>query len=157
MTTYIYYEETGYAQKLEADSMAEAVSLAEDLLSGADWGELTTTAWPEATVIATDAEGEEIERRYVTVTIEPPEPRCVDDDGHDWRAPYEWVGGIAENPGVWGHGGGLVYHEACVRCGCGRVTDTWAQDGSGRQGLTSTRFEAEAYAENVYGFEEEER
>lgn len=57
-------------------------------------------------------------------------PECVDGGEHDWRAPYGLVGGIVENPGVWGHGGGIVSTEYCFRCGCQMRSDTWAQDPS---------------------------
>ena len=48
---------------------------------------------------------------------------------------------MAENPGVWGHGGGVIIEEHCTRCDATRTTDTWAQDGStGQQGLTSVSY-----------------
>lgn len=52
-------------------------------------------------------------------------------DGHDWHADISVVGGISENPGVWGHGGGVIMHEHCARCGVRRTIDTWADDGRG--------------------------
>jgi hypothetical protein len=68
------------------------------------------------------------------------------------------VGGIEENPGVWGHGGGVVINEACVRCGCGRTTDTWAQDPStGRQGLESVAYEEGAYDVSAWAPTQENR
>lgn len=79
----------------------------------------------------------------VRVTREPLEPPCVDDDHeHEWQSPFELVGGIKENPGCWGHGGGVIIREVCRHCGRYRITDTWATDpATGRQGLRSTRYE----------------
>jgi hypothetical protein len=69
---------------------------------------------------------------------------------HDWQSPHALVGGLKENPGVRGHGGGVVIHEVCVHCGTLRVTDTWAQNPStGEEGLESVRYEAGKYADEV--------
>lgn len=43
---------------------------------------------------------------------------------HRWRAPYSIVGGIKENPGVWGKGAGVSMTEVCEHCGCFRTLDT---------------------------------
>ena len=67
---------------------------------------------------------------YDSVVVEPPVPECAGDDDHDWHSPQS-LGGCRENPGVWGHGGGVIIHELCRICGAKRVTDTWADDGSG--------------------------
>lgn len=81
--------------------------------------------------------------RWETVRVDPPEPECLDGYGHDWRAPYEVVGGFKDNPGVWGSGGGVLIKEVCAHCGMYRLTDTWAQNpDTGEQGL-----EAVIYAE----------
>lgn len=78
-----------------------------------------------------------------TIDIDPPEPDCVRGrDDHEWASPHDVLGGVAENPGVWGHGGGVVIREVCRHCGAYRETDTWAQDpGTGQQGLTSVSYE----------------
>lgn len=82
-------------------------------------------------------------------TLEPAEPECTDGE-HDWQSPYEIVGGCKENPGVWGHGGGVRIHECCMKCGCERVTDTWAQDmNTGEQGLESVSYEPGKYADEI--------
>ena len=84
------------------------------------------------------------------VQIDPPEPDCDSGEDHDWQSPHEIVGGIKDNPGVWGNGGGIVSTEVCMLCGCGRTTDTWAQDpGTGSQGLTSVSYEAGKYADEI--------
>lgn len=61
---------------------------------------------------------------------------------HDWQSPHSVVGGSADNPGVWSHGGGVVILEVCSRCGIYRRTDTWATDRYGRQGAVATVYEA---------------
>lgn len=75
-----------------------------------------------------------------TVTIEPDEPECSA-DSHDWQSPYSVLGGIEENPGVWGHGGGVIMKQLCSHCGVYRTTDTWAQRrDTGEQGLTEISY-----------------
>lgn len=97
--------------------------------------------------IALDGDGDLIvehgyERECVTVTIEPIEPECAGEHDHDWRSPYSVLGGIKENPGVWGHGGGVILREVCAHCGRYRITDTWAQrKDTGEQGLESVKYE----------------
>jgi hypothetical protein len=130
----------------DAESAAEA---AQEYVDGGAWGETESTAWitvyvwREALVLDPDTgEVEEIQvgRDSHTATIEPDEPDCSADE-HDWQSPHEVVGGIEENPGVWGHGGGVVMTEVCRHCGAYRVTDTWAQNMStGEQGLTSVEY-----------------
>lgn len=76
-----------------------------------------------------------------TVQLDEPEPECVE-DAHDWRSPYSVLGGMKENPGVWGNGGGVISKTVCAHCGMYRVTDTWAQrHDTGEQGLTSVSYE----------------
>lgn len=83
-----------------------------------------------------------------TVAVEPCEPECTHEDSHEWSDAHELVGGCKENPGVWAHGGGVVIHEVCTRCGMRRITDTWAQDPeTGRQGLRAVRYESTEAAE----------
>jgi len=77
-----------------------------------------------------------------TVTIAPQAPDCAAGHEHDWRSPIELVGGIGDNPGVWGHGGGVTIDEVCCHCGARRHTDTWAQRmDTGEQGLTEVTYE----------------
>lgn len=52
-------------------------------------------------------------------------PKCASGGRHKWTREHAIVGGLRENPGVHGHGGGVVIYEACARCGCARITDTW--------------------------------
>lgn len=81
------------------------------------------------------------DRECITITLDAEEPDCEDGESHDWRSPYSVLGGLKENPGVWGHGGGVVITEVCAHCGRYRVTDTWAQrPDTGEQGLTSVEY-----------------
>jgi hypothetical protein len=114
-----------------------ALEHAEELLQSGDYGEVTSTFWPSAYVDCEDGSS-----YSVRVTINPDAPECSEVE-HDWQSPIELVGGIKENPGVWGHQGGVIVHEVCMNCGCGKTTDTWAQDrNSGEQGLTSVEYES---------------
>lgn len=88
----------------------------------------------------------ELARDSHKVAIEPAEPACSHGEGHDWQSPVEIVGGIDENPGVRGSGGGVIIDECCMHCGCQRQTDTWAQDRTdGEQGLTSVTYRVGHY------------
>ena len=95
------------------------------------------TIWVDA--LATDMiSGESVSE---TVTLEPEAPDCADGHDHDWQSPHEVVGGDRANPGVYGHGGGVVITEVCRHCGCYRVQDTWAQRrDTGERGLESTTY-----------------
>jgi hypothetical protein len=117
----------------------------EDGALDGDWDMDGGTVWVRDWAAPIDpATGEAIEAAQVTVTttIEPPAPACARGRDHQWRSPYSVLGGIAENPGVWGHGGGVIIREVCAHCAAYRVTDTWAQDRStGEQGLTEVSYE----------------
>lgn len=90
------------------------------------------------------------EQSSTSVEIVPAEPACSIADEHDWQTPYEIVGGLEENPGVFGHGGGVITHAVCMHCGCGRATDTWATDPeTGRQGLTSVSYDRGKYSREL--------
>lgn len=119
--------------EIEADSAREA---AEEYVETGDWGVIEKTFWVD--IYATDEDGEET---IVTVTTHPPEPECVE-ASHEWASPYSLLGGCRENPGVWGHGGGIISKEVCRHCGVYRTSDTWAQDpNTGAQGLESISYD----------------
>ncbi len=82
--------------------------------------------------------------------LDPREPKCSGGGEHDWRAPHRLVGGLKENPGVHAHDGGVTIQEACLRCGCGRLTDTWAMDPTdGTAGHESVEYQPGKYAEDL--------
>jgi hypothetical protein len=144
MPTYLC--DDGNAEvRIEATSAREA---AQQYVDDGDWGVIEETSWIKVyveEVHGEDEDGDEIlgEREEHRIRIEPEEPECTDDipDEHDWQSPIEVVGGIESNPGVWGHGGGVIIHEVCATCGAYRDTDTWAQDPQdGTQGLRSLTY-----------------
>jgi hypothetical protein len=142
--TYTIREEGYDFATFEADSAEEALDLAEAGNQG-DYDTSNGTVW--VSWYAIDEDGEVAAER--TIQIDPPEPECSGGK-HDWQSPIEIVGGIKENPGVQGHGGGVIIHEVCLHCGCERVTDTWAQNPeTGEQGLRSVAYEEGKYADKV--------
>lgn len=118
-----------------ADSAADA---ADDYVHEGEWGPVTVTVrhsvhvWQQSYAIV---DGRirlvYLDHGWHNVDVDPDEPGCTGDD-HDWQSP-EWLGGVKENPGVWGHGGGVVIREVCAHCGVYRRTDTWVQDSSGNR------------------------
>jgi hypothetical protein len=114
-----------------------------------DVRELTRSPYPHGIDLYGDlADDKHIDT--ITTAIDPDAPDCDDPRGHNWKAPHELVGGIEDNPGVWGSGGGVKIHEVCVRCGCGKLTDTWAQrPDTGEQGLDSVAYTKDEYTEQI--------
>lgn len=132
----------GASQLLEADSMEYAVEEAKEWLAEG-WEPEDSTQWVHGRVRKLDRAGNEVEGESITIEIDPREPACETGHEHDWQSPWDIVGGCKESPGVYGHGGGVTIQEVCIHCGCGRLTDTWAQDSyNGRQGLESVTYEA---------------
>lgn len=131
MSEYLLRDEGGCEETIEAVSMEEAIKLAEEWALEGDYNPCTETWWAKVYIFGSDDEQDTI-----SVAIDPEKPECDDDHNeHDWEPEQS---GCDENPGVWGHGGGVVINEICSRCGLKKVTDTWAQDMStGEQGLTS--------------------
>ena len=115
-------------------------------VAGTKWIRIQT--WRRGLVLDTDGDIIEIVAHHDSHLIEiaPEEPSCEGVLDHDWQTPHDIVGGCEQNPGVWGHGGGVIIEEVCQHCGCGRTTDTWAQDSdTGIQGLTSVTYEEDKY------------
>lgn len=76
-----------------------------------------------------------------TLTIDPPAPDCADECEHDWQTPYTVVGGVRENPGVWGSGHGQVRcTSVCSHCGTYVTIDYGATDRSNGSQMTSTSY-----------------
>jgi len=142
----------GVTERLGEMTIAEACEAAGNWIRGAYYGEVESTIWVRAYV-----ECEETgERELVKARIDPDMPACSESE-HDWQAPYEILGGLRENPGVWGKGGGIIVREVCMHCGCEQTTDSWAQDReTGEQGLTSISYEAGKYAAEVEALREED-
>ncbi|RLG43972.1 MAG: hypothetical protein DRN81_05510 [Thermoproteota archaeon] len=74
----------------------------------------------------------EPEEADIDITIEPDEARLdenwsyLDREGHvhEWHNPHELLGGLEENPGVWGHGGARITVTEVCRCGARRTVDS---------------------------------
>lgn len=132
----------GIEETIEAASVDEARDKAEAWNRSGDWDSSGGTIWVDCYL-----HGDDIEEK-ITTRLDPPEPRCVDrDTEHDWQSPYRIVGGLEENPGVHGHGGGVILREVCMHCGTERMTDTWAQrPDTGEQGLESVSYQKNKYA-----------
>jgi hypothetical protein len=144
-----YHCDDGNAElEIEAESPESA---AQEYVDEGDWGSADSTMWINVRVWEEDDDGLETKNHgWIMITIDPDEPDCTHDDGHDWQSPYDIVGGIKENSGVWGHGGGVIIEEVCMYCGCARETDTWAQDSdTGVQGLRSVKYEQDKYKNRI--------
>lgn len=140
MKTYIL-KDIGVIHKIQAKNLNDARSQAKEWALDGTYDNIDSTFWVD--IIIENSKGETID--VVSVAINPPEPLCVDGP-HDWIAPWNIVGGIKENPGIWGNAGGVVVTECCSKCGCQRTINTWAHNpATGEQGLVSV-----AYEESVY-------
>lgn len=120
------------------DSDEAALAYAVEQVNRSNYEPLEKTYWVDV-MVKNEATEEVLSE---TVTLEPDEPDCAKGRAHDWQSPYEVLGGLKENPGVWGHGGGAIIREVCAHCGRYRVIDSWAQrPDTGEQGLTSVTYE----------------
>lgn len=139
-------------QPLGCLTKAEAYEMAEDWAREGVLNELDRTIWVEAYVNCEETG----ESGRVVVQIDPPEPKCAKrNEAHDWQAPHSLVGGLRDNPGVWGKGGGLIMRRVCMHCGCERTTDTWAQRPDGWYG-ESVSYEPGKYEDEVAALRERE-
>lgn len=147
-------DEYGDANATAFDSRAECIQALRECYDSED-----ATYWVEYHTfrVGIDAHANEVRvsEEIHNLTIEPVEPDCEDGE-HDWQSPYDIVGGIKENPGVWSNGGGVIINEVCIKCGCGKTTDTWAQNPiTGEQGLRSVAYEEGKYAGELGGDDDE--
>lgn len=136
----------GGEETIEADSLADAMEQAREWAADGDWDATDGTLWVDYSVESEDGE----ESDSGTLAIHPEEPDCDDGGSHDWQQPYEIVGGIEENPGVWGSGGGVKIVECCMKCGCQKAIDTWAtRPDTGEQGMKSISYAEGYYADEI--------
>ena len=155
MSKQTYWADDGNAAvEYEAESGAASAQMYVD---GGEWGEITSTIWVHVStwVEEMDDDGEvvRLEEERHTVKIDPEEPECRHDEGHDWRSPYSVLGGLRENPGVRGNGGGVVCTSVCRHCGAYQISDSWAQDPeTGEQGLDSLEYRESDEASLAYVF-----
>ena len=139
-----YAADDGNAMVAYPDA-ATTLAAAKEYVSGGDWGDegghVTVFVYPQYSIGGQLVRDDEHRASHV-VEIPASEPECADGHEHEWRSPLAVVGGIAENPGVCGNGGGVVITQVCRHCATRKVTNTWAQH-DGVQGLTTTRYEAD--------------
>jgi hypothetical protein len=144
----VILRDEGSEETIEVESMEAARVAARDWLREGDWDLSGGTLWVDGWVIPV-LDGVEQDGEKVTVRVDPPAPKCLEGE-HEWDSPYNILGGSRENPGVWGKGGGVLIKDVCMKCGCGRTIDTWAQRrDTGEQGLRSVSYEPGRYAEEV--------
>jgi hypothetical protein len=150
MTTYMLFIQDDMGETtIEAETLAQARTYAEEWTREGDWDTEQGTVWVDTYIFIQDAGGDRERVDTITVQIDPEEPECTK-TSHDWQAPQEIVGGLEENPGVFGHGGGVKIYECCMHCGCQKVTDTWAQrPDTGEQGLTSVTYNPDFYQDQI--------
>lgn len=143
MKTYTVRDESGLELPIEAESPSEA---AREYVDTGDWHESTCTCFIHLAVREEDNDDWE----HIRIAIEPTPPPCENGEEHEWTSPWQIVGGLKENPGVWGNGGGVRITEVCQKCGCGKLTDTWATDPyDGSQGNRIVSYEADQYCEDL--------
>lgn len=137
--------EEGYNYDTFTGTCEEAIRQASNNVDRGNYNEGEdgeSTMWIDISVHCDETD----EHETHTVQLDPEAPDCAGDETHDWQSPHEILGGLEENPGVWGHGGGVLIHEVCMHCGCKKTTNTWAQRmDTGEQGLTSVSYEPGAY------------
>lgn len=139
-------EEAHDYDTITASSVEDALREARSNVDRSNYDGAEGTIWIDVRVHC-ELTGEELSG---TVQLDEDEPDCEDGEEHDWQSPHSIVGGIEENPGVWGNGGGVMIHKVCMRCGCGRKTDTWAQrQDTGEQGFESVSYEPGEYADQI--------
>ena len=103
---------------IEAESMIAAKEQAEENWQNGDWDGKCLVTVRVAELDEEEEETGEVEYIEVECGDDPAEPECTDEDGHDWQADVEVVGGIKDNPGVWIKGGTtMVCKTCCCKCG----------------------------------------
>ena len=124
---------------IQAKTAAEA---AEIYVADGDYPDEDTTHWISVQVWSgIDEDGDRIDADWHKVAVEPTEPECTEGE-HDWQSPHALVGGLSDNPGVFGDGGGVRWIEVCVCCGAGRYGGNWGTDRvDGEQGMDWTGYE----------------
>jgi len=123
MTTTKRYqarEESGATEIVEADSIQDAINQAEEWVADGSYDERVMVRF---SVYEIDEDDEQVEdgESYtgeVEAGPQPEAPECTDGAEHDWQSPYEVLGGLRENPGVWSTGGTSFVHKyVCATCG----------------------------------------
>lgn len=136
----------GHWEKGHVHAPSEVDMALADWLRDGDWDTSEGTIWVDGNALPLDpVTGDAITTPvfevHVTVRIDPEEPQCATGREHKWSSPHSVLGGLKDNPGVRGHGGGVIIREVCKHCRRYKETDTWAQrPDTGEQGLTSVAY-----------------
>jgi hypothetical protein len=148
MSTYHISEAGTVYDTIEAEDVGDALAEARERFDPASYDVSGGTIW--VSIRATNTADRD-DSDSATIAVDPREPKCLSRGvKHDWQTPHGIVGGLQENPGVHGHGGGVVITEVCMQCGCARRTDTWAQNPeTGEQGLRSICYEPGRYEDEI--------
>jgi hypothetical protein len=136
---YTLRDDGGSTEEITATDLDDAREQAREWVADGEWN---LDEGPAHIDVRIERGGETVDT--ITVHLEQNPPKCEGKHEHDWASPLSVVGGISENPGVWGHGGGVTISSCCTRCGAKRIVDTAATDSSGRT-CEETRYEARAY------------
>lgn len=141
MTNYLIRGECGGEEVVNCPDDDAARETLARFAEDAEFGVIDRPIFYTAYLFRFDDDGEVDEKiDEHTVRFDPPEPPCKKAE-HDWKAPLKVVGGLAENPGVFGNGGGVLIKEVCAHCGRYRYTDTWYQrPDTGEQGLDAVYY-----------------
>ena len=144
---YRIYDDGGVEEDIYAADLSDAIDKMRDWMANAEDGfdASAGTVYYSARLyeIGEDEDGDETEDEVhqEEMSFDMPEPDCTGPE-HEWKSPCSLLGGLRENPGVEGHGGGVIIRECCAHCGTYRVTDTWAQrSDTGEQGLHEVTYE----------------
>lgn len=119
-----------YSEEFLAKDDDEALAYGRQWLADGDWPRDETLHLSALVYLDGERIGE------AKLTLQPLPPRCISGHDHEWCSPHSVVGGLKENPGVRGSGGGVYTVEVCRHCGKYQHCDTWATDPrNGRQGV----------------------
>lgn len=130
-------EDEACSEEFDADDDDAALAHAEQWLADGDRGERDKTIFLTASVFSMP-DDERI--GGVQVSLHPDPPKCSSRK-HVWCSPYELMGGLRENPGVFDGGGGVSIKHVCGECGVYRLVDTWTtRPTDGSQGHTSVKY-----------------
>lgn len=123
MRIYALYEDGIQWTDVEAPNASVALDMALERFDASLYRG-TSTRWVEIGAYSLD-----LDEAWRIIEVPPVIPPCREDQDHAW-----------EEVSCRGNGGGVLITDECRICGLIRVTDTWAQDPSGRQGLTSVSY-----------------
>jgi len=140
-----FWADSGDAEVFfECEDGSEAAQLYVD---GCDWGEVEKSFAVRVYTWTVDKNGDRIDEDVHLILVHPEEPECEASELHRWVSPYCIVGGIRENPGVWGIGGaGLSLYRVCAFCGLARMERTTTHGYETEYNHDSIEYPRDSYA-----------